>query len=366
MTPHEFLQSLSSNRPLAPAYLFLGPEGYDRDRCRKALMERALPPEDREAGMIRHDLDEVELSEVLDDAQSFSLFAASRLIWVASAEAALPRGRAVAAAAGDDGEDGGGGSGKGKGAESALSTYMRNPAPGTVLVFNCSRYDFEGDDKARVDRVRKFYGAVPQVVEFAHYTPESARRLAGQLARECGLRMAAPELELLTEVLAGDAQRIANEIEKLSLYAGKERAVTEEDIWNLVPNAKASTIFALVAAVGRRDRAASLESLDVLVREGEYLPLALSFLATQFRLALAAREAKLTNANQIQSFFQKQGTAMWRSRAEQVAQTAQAFSAGRLKKAIVQIYDTDKALRDTRPDDRTVMEKFVMELTGAA
>ena len=69
-------------------------------------------------------------------------------------------------------------------------------------------------------------------------------------------------MELLTEVLAGDAQRVANEIEKLALYAGTERVVTEEDIWNLTPNAKASTIFALVNAVARRDRAASLESLD--------------------------------------------------------------------------------------------------------
>ncbi|MDZ4800481.1 MAG: DNA polymerase III subunit delta [Bryobacteraceae bacterium] len=363
MTPAEFLQSLAS-RPLAPAYLFLGPEAFDRDRCRKALVERALPAEDREAGMIRHDLDEVELAEVLDDAQSFSLFAANRLIWVSGAEAALPRGRAIAAASEDDDE--GGGSGKGKDGASGLSAYLRNPAPGTVLVFNCSRYDLEGEDKARVDRVRKFYSGIQQVVEFAHYTPELARRLAGQLAKERGVRIGPSELELLTEVLAGDAQRIANEIEKLALYAGRDRAVTEEDIWNLTPNAKASTIFALVNAVARRDRAASLESLDVLVREGEYLPLALSFLATQFRLALVAREAKLTNANQIQSFFQKQGTAMWRSRAEQVAQTATAFSAGRLKKAIVQIYDTDKSLRDTRPDDRTVMEKFVMELTGTA
>ena len=50
--------------------------------------------------------------------------------------------------------------------------------------------------------------------------------------------------------------------------------------------------------------------------------------------------------------------------ASAVAQTATAFSAERLKKAITQIYDSDKALRDTRPDDRTIMERFVMELTA--
>lgn len=363
MTPDEFLRSLQS-RPLAPAYLFIGPEAWDRDRCRRALVERALPLEDRESGLIRHDLDEVDLSDVLDDAQSFSLFASNRLIWISSAESALPRGRAAAASTDDDG-DPGGGLPKDAGA-ARLSAWMKDPTPGTVLVFSSSRYELDGDDRARVQRIQKFYAPIRDQVEFARYTPEQARRLAGQITRERKINIAAPELDLLVEVLAGDAQRIANELEKLALYAKDGRAITEEDIWNLTPNARASTIFALVNAIARRDRAASLESLDVLVREGEYLPLALSFLSTQFRLALVAREARLTNANQIQSFFQKQGTQMWRSRAEQVAQTATAFSALRLRKAITQIYETDKALRDTRPDDRTMMEKFVIELTGAA
>ena len=49
----------------------------------------------------------------------------------------------------------------------------------------------------------------------------------------------------------------------------------------LVPDARATNIFALVNAMGRRDRARSLEILDTLTREGEYLPLALAFLSAQ-------------------------------------------------------------------------------------
>jgi DNA polymerase-3 subunit delta len=117
--------------------------------------------------------------------------------------------------------------------------------------------------------------------------------------------------------------------------------------------------------LGRNDRGASLESLDVLVREGEYLPFGrFRFLATQFRLAFVAKEARLSGASQVQAFFTKQGTPMWRSRAEQVAQTAAAFSLEKLRTAAVKIYETDKALRDARPDDRTVMERFVFEITG--
>ena len=354
MTPDEFLRNLQS-RGSAPVYLFLGPEAYDRDRCRKALLDATVPPDDRDSGVIRHDLDSAELAAVLDDAQSFSLFAANRLIWVTGAEAALPRGRGAPS---DDGEK------KSDGGSGLLAAYVRNPAPGTTVVFDCSRYELDGDDKARVDRVRKFYSAIPAVVEFARYTPDAARRLASSLAKQAKLRIAGEELELLVDVLGGDAGRVASEIEKLSLYAGTERAITEADIWNLTPGAKASTIFGLVAAIGRRDRTVALESLDVLVREGEYLPLALSFLNTQFRLASVAKEAKLSGASQIQAWFSRQGTAMWRSRAEQVAQTASAFPATKLRHALIRIYETDRALRDLRPDDRVVMERFILELTS--
>jgi DNA polymerase III, delta subunit len=355
MSPEEFVRSIKKQGP-SPVYLFIGPEPYLRDQCRRALLEVCLSPEERENGYTRYDLDETDLSAVMDDAQSLSLFASNRLIWVGAAEAALPRTRAAAA---DDDSD----TGARDAGIAALAAYVKNPAHGTVLVFDVSRYELEGDDKARVQRVLKFYSPIPAQVEFARFTPAAAGKLARELAKKNGIRIGEAELDTLVEALGADASRIAIELEKLSLYAGAGRDITQEDIWNLAPNARASTIFALVAAIGRSDRMASLESLDILVKEGEYLPLALTFLSTQFRLALVAKEAGLTNAGQIQSHFTKLGTPMWRSRAEQVQQTSGAFTVKRLKTAMQWIYETDKSLRDTRPDDRTVMEKLVLELT---
>jgi DNA polymerase-3 subunit delta len=297
--------------------------------------------------MTRHDLCDIELSSVIDDARSFSLFATRRVIWASGAEAALPKR--------DTGDSE---------AAASINAYLKDTPPSVVVVFDCSRYEFDGDDKAKIQRVEKFYSMIGAHVEFARHTPAEARKLAEQLARERGLKIGPVELDALVELLAADVARISTEIEKLSLYAGTDRPVTEDDIFNLAPSAKASTIFALVNALGRNDRTASLESLDVLVREGEYLPLALSFLATQFRLAYVAKEAKLSGSSQVQNYFTKQGTPMWRSRAEQVAQTAAAFSADKLRTAAIKIYETDKALRDARPDDRTVMERFVLELTA--
>ena len=210
MSPDQFLQRIQKAPP-APVYLFLGPEVYQLSACRRALVDKILGPEDRENGLSRHDLEETTLAAVLDDARSLSLFAPNRVVWVSGAESALPRGRAAS-----DDENA---------AAADLAAYLKHPnyPPGCVLVFEASRYDFEGEDRAKIERVQKFYAAIPEVVELRPYTLESARRLAQDLAKEAGLQIGLSEIGLLVESLAADASRIANEIEKLRLYTAARR-----------------------------------------------------------------------------------------------------------------------------------------------
>ena len=80
-------------REIAPAYLFVGSEVYQRRICREALLRAALGEADRDNAVTRYDLNEVELAEVIDDARSLSLFASDRVILVRSAEAVLPKGK---------------------------------------------------------------------------------------------------------------------------------------------------------------------------------------------------------------------------------------------------------------------------------
>ena len=181
----------------------------------------------------------------------------------------------------------------------------------------------------------------------------------GGAAQQVGLDDRAASAEALVEALAADVGRIAVELEKLRLYG---KPITVDALPLLVPDARQSTIFALVNALGRRDRARSLDALDSLVREGEYLPLALTFLAGQFRMALVAKEANLKGASQVQSHFQRAGVPMWGSRAEQVAVTAAKFSKPQLERGLTLIFEADRDLRSARPDDRTVVEQFVVRL----
>jgi len=350
MPPNQFLARLKKSGPPA-ALLLLGPEIYDRQRIREALA--ALYPPD---AVTIHDLTTASLTEIIDDARSLSLFAAERLIRIVNAEAVLPKGKAAAEEEPDP-------ESSAPGAATPLATYLQDPTPGVALVFEAIRYDFDGEDKRKQDRVLKFYTAIREVVELRRYATQDAQNEAEQLARRANLHFGSGALDLLVEALGADMARIAVEIEKLALYAGN-REVVEDDIVALVPDARSATVFALVNALGRRDRTRSLEVLDTLVREGEYLPLALSFLSTQFRLALAAREANLKSAQQIQSHFTRMGTPMYSSRAEQVHQTATRFNKPQLERALNLIYGADKAMRDGPPDERIVMERFIVALVA--
>ena len=94
------------------------------------------------------------------------------------------------------------------------------------------------------------------------------------------------------------------------------------------------------------------------------MPLALTFLATQFRMALVAREANLRGAGAIQAHFNKLGARIWPERARQIEQTVEAFPKAKLERAVERLFQADRSLRDARPDDRVVMEDLILGLTA--
>jgi DNA polymerase-3 subunit delta len=351
LTPAQLLARLKK-REMPAAVLLIGPEAYQRRRIKESFTAAFA-----EGAVAQIDLSEVSLAAILDDARALSLFASERLIWVVNGEAALPRTKA------SDDDETESESGAASGDATALAAYLKNPTPGVVLAFEAIRFDFEGEDKRKQDRVRKFYAAIHDVVDLRRFAAHEARAEAEALVRRAGFPIDPAALDLLVEALGADVARIAVEVEKLALYAGG-RTILTGDIAALVPDARSTTIFALVNALGRRDRARALELLDTLSREGIYLPLALAFLSTQFRLAMAAREAGLKSAPQIQAHFTRLGVPMWGSRADQIYQTVAKFGKPQLERAMKLISEADRGLRDARPDDRIVMEQFLWKLTA--
>jgi DNA polymerase-3 subunit delta len=357
--PAQFLIQLQKSRPAA-GYVFLGNELFSRDGCRQALLEAALPPPDRESGLTQYDLSETSLDAVLEDARTLSLFTGARLIVAYNAEALLPRAPEEEPNRGEPSRDR-------QRAEDPFRGYFRNPTPGVVILIEALRFDWDDrDEKKKLERLAKFFSAVPVTVEMRRLDPRAAIEGARRLARQHRLAIADPLLAELAEALGYDMARIANEISKLALYAGDGREITRNDLATLVPEARTSGLFELTNALAARDRTRALQILDTLTRMDVYLPLQVNFLAGLFRYALAVKQAGARNPGEVNRLFQRLGVPVWPARAQQALETANRFTCAQLERAMVLLFETDRDLRRDRPDDRILMERLVWTLTQPA
>ncbi len=356
MDPAQFLirlQKPSAGPKLASGYAFLGNELFSRDGCKKALAEAVLPAAERESGLEQYDLAETSLDAVIGDARTLSLFAPARLIVAYNAENLLPRG------GGADDEDA-----APDARSELLDAYFRDPTPGVVLLFEATRFNWDDrDERKKLERLAKFFRAVPVQVEFRRFDERAALEAARALARNNRLKISDELLAELVEALGHDMARIANEIHKLVVYADAKTEITREVLSTLVPEARTSGLFDLTDALANRNRTRALEILDTLTRMDVYLPLQVNFLAGLFRHALAVKESGARNEGDVNRLFSKLGLPIWPARARQALETARRFSREQLQHTIVTLFETDRDLRRDRPDDRVVMERLVWELT---
>lgn len=355
MEPAQFLAQLKKKAPAAGC-LFLGNELFSRDGCRRALIEAVLPAAGREAGLVEYDLAEEPLERVIGDARTLSLFASARLITAYNAEAALPRQREER---GEEEPDGA----PEPGAE-ALQSYFRDPTPGVVLLIEALRFDWDDrDEKKKLERLAKFFSAVPVKVEFRPLDERAALEGARLLARRNQVRAPETILAELVEALGCDMARIAVEMEKLGVYAAGKKEITREDLTALVPEARTSGLFELTNALASKDRTRALEVLDTLTKMEVYLPLQVNFLAGVFRHALAVKESGARSPGEVSRLFAKLGLPVWPARAQQALETANRFTREQLEEGILLLFQTDRDLRRERHDDRIVMERLVWALT---
>ncbi len=355
MKPKQFLERLGRS-VATPAYLFLGNEGFFRDRCRQALVEAVLGNRDPKTGspegLIEIDLSEQPLNRLLDEARTLSLFAPRRLLIGRNAEAVLPKRVAARSGAGSPHTD-------------PLADYLADQVAGVVLLFEATRYDWnDRGDKAKLERVAKFYSAVPATVELTRLTPREAVAAATRLAKELRLNIERPILSELVEMLGNDMARLGNELEKLALYAADGRAITAQDLETLIPEARQRGVFEFSDALARKNRLRALDVLETLARSGEYWPMQINLLAGLFRQALAAKEGGTHNSAELMRQLQQTGVRIWPSRARQVLDIARRFSQDELEGALTSLFQADRDLRRERPEDRIIMEQLVVRLTS--
>jgi len=148
-----------------------------------------------------------------------------------------------------------------------VATIKGGLAPGIVLVLSAPAID-------KRTALYKVFGAGGHALEYAlpektYQVEQQARRRAGDLFRETGVKIDARALERFIEKTGPDTRQIVQEVEKLCLYLGDRTTVTEDDVRDMVSPAREAISWDLEDAVGHKDLRQAMHVLDRLVFQGE-------------------------------------------------------------------------------------------------
>jgi DNA polymerase III delta subunit len=210
--------------------------------------------------------------------------------------------------------------------------------------------------------------ALLDVVENAGGTVERYDRLMpGEVARWihgraklAGVNLRPDALDALSTVLAGDTERIENELAKLASWANGQ-AVTGDDVRALVSGAIESDVFELTKAVVRRDVRSAAPLLERLLAEGNAPQQLLALLLWQFRVLLfASRDPKPAEAEKMAKAIRSSSGAILR-----YTQYARGLAPSDIARAYESLYACDVSIKTGRAEsDEAALLLCVMDQCG--
>jgi len=307
----------------------------------------------REFSFYEFDLEQIEITEILDRARTPSLMAPFQVFFVRGVKALYGRGKHDAEFA-------------------AIEAYFENPNPDALIVFIADHISIPADlrrmelqDKDRYERIRETLGEHCQVIEFARVDEDEATKWIAESAAADGVKVDPDAAHEMVDSLGGDMMMISNELEKLILYVGEKKRVTLGDVETMVLAAKQRTLYELTDAISAKDRTRTLEVLDAVLStsDGEDAAIGhLYMLAKTFRQMLVISERNVRDSRALWQVLW-QGFRVPPFAAEDIIRQARRYKSRReLTRAIRLIAKADLGLRSNPPSKRMVLENLVLDL----
>ena len=328
------LRKQIQNRRLAPVYLLHGPDTRLIDQLTDAI-EGLIDPADRPFAVDRLYAGEAAGSpvDIAASANVFPMLGDRRIVIVMRAERFLKPARAAKGGDSvDTGEDESGEPAESGAADtSALEAYVDAPSPHSTLVFVAAAID-------RSRRLTKKLLDKASHVEFGGLGGDTARErrearveAAAQIQRElqaAGRTIDAASAQLLVDRAGGDISKLRGDAERLVLYTEGEKRISRGDVEEVVRAEADVDDWAVINAIGDGDTARALREVGLRFDRGD----SPHGLVGQLR--------------------------WW------VSQRLAPAAPDRVKPAIEALLRADLALKSSGGEDRVLVERLVVELTG--
>ena len=237
-----------------------------------------------------------------------------------------------------------------------LLGYLEDPNPSTCLVL-------VGD---KVDVRFRVFQALRKAGWLHVFAPLRDQALGGWLrsqARARGIAIEPDAVSALSDLAGPELGRLAQALEQLAIYAGGGRAITVDDVEDLVAETRQRGIFELTKAIGAGEVTRALALLTNMLRNREP-PLRIEFmLARQLRQIWRAKELAAAGAPRpeiaaavgINPYF-----------LDDVMVPARHMSRAALARAFERLYQADQAIKSSRVDPELVVSRLVQAMAEDA
>jgi DNA polymerase III subunit delta len=321
----------------APAIVLKGKDSYLREMCRTKVIGAFVPEGAREWCVFRASARTKAWDEILQRAQMIPMMSPRQVLVVDDVDAIEKLG--------DDARDE---------ITKAVASYLKSPAPFTVLVLEAENLDGR----------QKFTRLLNEEALMVELTigPESAVAFVSDMAKDFGTQIEPEAAGLLADILNAEPARMHIELEKLSAYAQDTGRITTQDVEEVVVAARKNTVWQFADMIASRQPRVALAFLDNLLREGEQPAGIVGALASVYRHLIQATELRPgTNRYQLASMWRIPGGA-----AQRALDAARRIPKKDLLAGLAALAEADNALKSGNPDPRAVLEFLIAQLTPSA
>lgn len=323
-------RSSEADAAIPPVVLVVGAEGTLRDPAVAEIRSRVLADATPEFNEDRFDLASraTDPGQIIAAARTLPVLARRRLVIV--------RGVSDRRAA--------------RFLEGELLAYLEDPVPTTCLLLEAEKVDRRLQWVKQVTRKGEFIACSgPQ-------RPAELRKWIEARVGEGGKRAARGMAGALLELVGGNLDRLAAEVDKACLYVGERTEVTSNDVAEVTGQLRPRALYELTDAIGQRKTGTSLRTLAQLLDQGEVPLTMLAALANHFRRLMRASECKPLDPREVQRKL-----SVHPYTAEKLVEQVRCFDSRRLRSCLAAIRRTDEALKGgVSLSPRLAIERLVL------
>lgn len=327
-----------NQEPIAPIYLLYGKEAFLINETKQILLNRILNEDEMDFNFSVYDLEETPIEAALEDAETFPFLGEKKVLFLHNPPFLTAEKTKE----------------KVEHNLSKLESYLKEPAPYSVLVFSAP---YEKLDERK--KITKELKRTAVTVEAKPLNEKELKDWIKARARYNRVEIDPEAVEMIIALVGNNLFMITSEIDKLALYVTDPKKIDAEVVEKLVAKSLEQNIFSLIDKVVDRKLDEALRIYYDLLKQNEEPIKILAVIAGQFRIIYQVKELAR------RGYGQQQIAGIIKAnpyRVKLALKQVNKFTDKELTRIMKQLADADYQMKTGRMNKSLLLEMFFFQL----